>query len=265
MSLTGSSVFDKFTFFGVLIPGLYTSALLLPLLPFPLSSYSSGIVIYLVVISFILGLFANALGEPLRNLNSLLNTKLSIPSFDWWLADSITVFKKIINKDSFDDRRIPMSRDLSYVDEALVDSAVEHMREDLDIPLDDQTLPSNYDRAETVAFYQYMLNQVWATSNSPAKIHHSVRMFTRSLVASSLLALVAVITVVGTQIYLNSPYKPAYFEYLSNISHPNIRVLILYAMFLGVVIYVAIYIHKRYTYYLCMYMLSEFVHQHQQV
>jgi hypothetical protein len=242
---------------------LFTSALLFPLLPFSPADYLPGLLIYIVVVSFIFGLFANALGEPIRRLNSFEADSERVPDVNWWLADSITVFQKVINKQAFDKTQIPMSREISHVDEALVDSAVEHLRDDLEIPASEQTAPKNYQRHETVAFYQYALNQVWAASNSPAKIHHSIRMFARSLVAASLFALVLTGGIVGLQFVQPSIYTPVYVDYFPSQFPPHRTMAGFYGVMLFILIMTAVYVHKRYTYYLCIYMLSEFVHQHQ--
>ncbi|MFA9417973.1 hypothetical protein [Natrinema sp. HArc-T2] len=241
MSLSQSSVFDKFTFFGVLIPGVFASALLYPFLPTGIAPQLTGFVIYLTVVSFTLGMFFNGLGELIGGSAGL--------------TDSVDVFTKIIRNEE-----ILWARNKSDIDRAIVDKSLSHLDTALDLD-HGQTYRmkqgDDFDKGAMNAAYQYMLNQVWAGGNSPAKIHHSVRMLCRSLVTACFFVGFSTLIIILLQQTGLLPYDPIYISESNWVN--SCIIAIFYAIGLSLVVIVSVYIHKQYTYYLCIYMLSEFV------
>lgn len=192
-------------------------------------------------------MFFNGLGEPLENLSDR----------KWWLSDSVTIFSTMIN-----DSKIPMARNQSVIDKALVRECLDELGDILN--LDKSTIEKlksgeEYDREEMTAIYQYTLNQVWASGGSPAKIHHSVRMLCRSLVA----ACVGVLTFSSLIVIIQSigflPYVPVYATRIRWLGH--IGILLTYFFGLLMVGAAAVYIHRQYTHHQCMYMLSDFLRE----
>ena len=244
MSISRASVFDKFTFFGVLVPGIFSSVLLFPFLPDSFVAPLVGVIVYIVTVSFVFGMFLNGLAEPLESLNH-----------KWWLADAVDIFAKVNNG-----LEVPMGRNQSDIDKSLADRCIEYVGHDLGI--DDWKITNlksgtDYNREDFASIYQYVLNEVWAGRGSPAKIHHSVRMLCRSLVAACIGIFIVASVVVGVRFVGLLPYNPVYATTAEWMGDADI--LIIYTSVLPIVGAAAIYIHRQYTYYLCMYMISEFV------
>jgi hypothetical protein len=240
VSVSRSSVFDKFLFFGMLIPGLFESVLVLPYLPGSLLAGSaSTIVLYVVVFSFVLGVLLNIFADP------LVSRYLTTPrkALDTILTDGDT---DLYHR--------------SAIDERLVANCLEEFRR-RGLLSEDETDPESAETPDlsdedVLTLYRYMLTQVWKSGETPAKILHSLLNLGRSLIFLCLLQLVGLVSFTAWRVWSGGSYAPFYSTYVGDITFFVAKLCLLVLLLVG-----SVHIHRQYSFYFCVYLLADFEYE----
>lgn len=163
------SIFNQFTFFSVLIPGLFSVALLLPLGPIGIVDAGIGQIILLVLaFSFIFGMGAHAGSEILE-----LFCPIVIPP-------TSRLTHKLNAIEDYDDENKLLFSDLGSYEETTVREFAN--RASLHLAGE-----PTYNRKDITPVYQSVLNSVWRTDSGLVRMLFSTYMLCRAMLVISLL------------------------------------------------------------------------------
>jgi hypothetical protein len=227
-----SNVFNQFTFFSVLFPGLFAVGFTLPLAPASITEISLGwTVLLLIGFSFGLGMTLNVASEVVVK----------------W-TDSLTFagdrFYEVI-------RGINVSETESNIVGIFAERAAE-----IGI-IDDSESIDELESRDSKILYQYMLNQVWSQGDVVTRTHLSIRMMCRSLMIYCIFAIPFTIILVGAFWY----YGSTGILYYKLMSHSTFLLIVIPTLCISALIFG--YGQRRYAEYLIWYTLSEFVREEQ--
>jgi hypothetical protein len=231
-------VFDQFTFFSLLLPGLFTLGVLLPLAPPGVFDASAAwIALFLLAFAFVVGAIANVVSELVENYTP-------------WLLRTSEVLHPMIT----DGKLKPKDRDLSDAEDELVDRCLTKLVSENVVPMKNR---ESYERDDSKMVHQYLVNAGWRRGGTLTRLHQSVRMMARSLFVTSVGVLILSASVLGADISGVLSYTPVYQKV--GVGHVGFGVV--YYVFLAVVVAGSVFGQRRYTSYLVFYTLSEFVAQ----
>lgn len=231
-------VFDQFTFFSLLIPGIFAFAVTIPLAPVGLFSRNlAGAVVLLLSFSFVVGAIMNVYSE-------LITKKLPFMRY------SATVFHQLVvgRYLTIEDRYISQNEDM------IVQKCIQELTE---IGIVNDRRREEFTRHDTGAMYQYILNKGWRTGGSLPKLHLTIRMMARSLSIISILVIVGSIVTVSLNNLSALKYSPVYKEVFQS----DFLFLTLYSIILGTISIGSAYAQKRYSMYFIFYAMTEFIEQ----
>lgn len=235
------SVFNQFTFFSLLIPGLFAFAVLLPFASSSLFTQNvAWVVVFILSFSFVVGAVIHIISEALAKY---------LPFFNYPAA----IFHHMLTENTLRSE----NRDLSQSEKRILHRCIDILEEYelVETQYDDLDNHNGYEytRHDSGVIYQFLLNNAWV-KGSTARIHTTIRMMCRSLAVISIgLIPVSVILVISiSSSYIT--YSPIYSIINNNFAFLLVHLLVLAFLSVGF-----IYGQKRYATYLVFYMMVEFV------
>jgi hypothetical protein len=234
---TPGGVFDRFTFFGLLMPGLFTLAVVAPLAPKQLLTVDPVVaVLVLVSLGFVLGAVVNT-------VSGLVAPKTPV------LVEPARVFHELLTADWF----LVDHRPLNPVERRLFDRLFGYFRATGVVR---RTRRRTLDESETALLYRHVLSECWRHDGSLTRLHQSVRLAARSL---TVVGTAVAVTAAGLWLWRRLPTTVPFESAYTVVVEVDAQFFLPYLGFLLLVVVSAAYRERRSAGYLVFYAVVEFL------